>query len=169
MVQALLAGGVPVPSDISTSSALIQAMTAQHRAEEQDRDSYRMPGKNQVSSGFAQVMQARQMADHDQERDEYYSTAISSANPLNRSSAVAQAMQARQRAEGDATQDVVDLPSSVSSVMMQVMQARQQAEDEDRTQWAPAPPQNRAPSGSSALIQAMLARQQAQNEYDDGY
>ena len=167
MVQALLArqqleeeeerrssGGVPVPSDISTSSALIQAMLARQRADDQDED------KHLSSSGaLAQAVQARQRAEG-QERDEYYNAGFSE-NP----SAVTQAMQARQRAEEDRD----DLPSSVSSVMMQVMQARQRAEEEDRTQWVPAPPQNPAPAGSSALIQAMLARQQAQNEYDDGY
>ncbi|XP_042341575.1 transmembrane channel-like protein 5 [Plectropomus leopardus] len=159
MVQALLArqqleeeerrssGGVPVPSEISTSRAVIQAMW------DQDEDKY----------SPSALMQARQRAEG-QERDEYYSTGFSE-NSLSASSAVTQAMQARQRAEDRAD----DPSSSVSSVMMQVMQARQRAEAEDRTQWSPDPPQSQAPAGSSALIQAMLARQQAQNEYDDGY
>ncbi|XP_040892551.1 transmembrane channel-like protein 5 [Toxotes jaculatrix] len=184
MVQALLArqrleeeeqswsaGGVPVPSDISASSALVQAMLARQRADSQDEDLYEMPDKHpSSSSAFAQAMQARQRAEG-QERDEYYGTAGSSENPVNRSSAVMQVMQARQRAEEDRADGTDDLPSSVSSVMMQVMQARQleEEEEEDRLQWVPAPPQNPAPPGSSALIQAMLARQQAQNEYDDGY
>ncbi|XP_076001370.1 transmembrane channel-like protein 5 [Genypterus blacodes] len=177
MVQALLArqrleeqqervssGGVPVPSDISTSatsSALMQAMLARQRAEEQDGDFYRMPSEHASS-------QARHTAE-DQHRDDYDRTSGFSENPLHssRSSALTQAMQARQRAEDNTD----ELPSSVSSVMMQVMQARQRAEEEedDDNQWFPTPPQNPAPSGSSALIQAMLARQQAQNEYDDGY
>ncbi|XP_049428690.1 transmembrane channel-like protein 5 [Epinephelus fuscoguttatus] len=171
MVQALLArqqleeeeerrsGGVPIPSDISTSSSVIQAMWARQRAEDQD-------GDKSSSSALAQAMQARQRAEG-QESDDYYSTGFFE-NPLNTSSAVTRAMQARHRAEG-VTDDACDQPSSVSSVMMQVMQARQRAEAEDRTQMVPPPPQNPAPAGSSALIQAMLARQQAQNEYDDGY
>ncbi|KAM9363076.1 transmembrane channel-like protein 5 [Symphorus nematophorus] len=149
-------GGVPVPSDISTStsnsSALVLAMLARQRAEDQDEDLYQTPDQHSSpSSALTQTMQARQAA-QDQERDEHYSTAGFS------SSAVTQAMQARQRAEMDGADDADELPSSVSSVMMQVMQARQRAEE---------PSQN--PAGSSALIQAMLARQQAQNEYDDGY
>ncbi|KAA8595221.1 hypothetical protein FQN60_012356 [Etheostoma spectabile] len=171
MVQALLVhqlleeeerrdtGGVPVPADISTSSALIQAMLARQRAYDQDGDEHLSS-----SSALSQAMQARQRAEG-QEMDEYYTTGFSE-NPINTSSAVAQAMQARQRAEEDGADD---LPSSVSSVMMQVMQARQIAEEEDRPEWVPAPTQNPSPAGSSALIQAMLARQQAQNEYDDGY
>ncbi|KAL7404148.1 hypothetical protein ABVT39_010516 [Epinephelus coioides] len=170
MVQALLArqqleeeeerrSGVPVPSDISTSSSVIQAMWARQRAEDQD-------GDKSSSSALAQAMQARQRAEG-QESDDYYSTGFFE-NPLNTSSAVTRAMQARHRAE-DVIDDARDQPSSVSSVMMQVMQARQRAEAEDRTQMVPPPPQNPAPAGSSALIQAMLARQQAQNEYDDGY
>ncbi|XP_034755309.1 transmembrane channel-like protein 5 isoform X1 [Etheostoma cragini] len=172
MVQAFLAhqqleeeeerrdtGGVPVPADITTSSALIQAMLARQRAYDQDGDEHLSS-----SSALSQAMQARQRAEG-QEMDEYYSTEFSE-NPVNTSSAVAQAMQARQRAEEDGADD---LQSSVSSVMMQVMQARQMAEEEDRPEWVPAPTQNPSPAGSSALIQAMLARQQAQNEYDDGY
>lgn len=175
MVQALLArqqleeheerhntGGVPVPADISTSSALMQAMLARQRAEDPDEDLYQMR-ENRTSSftSRAPSMQVR-------ERDEYYSTTGFSENPVNGSSALTQAMQARQRAV-DRADDADDLPSSVSGVMMQVMQAREKAEEEDRIHWVPASPQDPASSGSSALIQAMLARQQAQNEYDDGY
>ncbi|KAF0037778.1 hypothetical protein F2P81_010652 [Scophthalmus maximus] len=186
MFQALLArqqqeeeerrtdGGVPVPSDISTSSALMQAMLARQRADGQVEDLYQMPDKHPSPSGaLAQAMHSRQRAEG-QERDEYYATAGFSENPVSGPSAVMQAMQARQRAEGDTADDRDDPTSSVSSVMMQVMQARQRAEEEeeeegDRPQWAPAHPQNPFPPGTSALIQAMLARQQAQNEYDDGY
>ncbi|XP_018520346.1 transmembrane channel-like protein 5 [Lates calcarifer] len=182
MVQALLArqqieeeedrrhaGGVPVPSDISTSSALMQALLARQRADGQDEDLYKMPDKHSTSSSaLTQAIQARQRAEG-QGGSEYYSTAGFSENPANRSSAVMQAIQARQRAEENGAANTDALPSPVSGVMMQVMQARQRAEEEDRFLWAPAPPQNPAPSGSSALIQAMLARQQAQNEYDDGY
>lgn len=155
-------GGVPVPADISASSALVQAMLARQRADDPDEDLYQMRD-NRTSSftSHAPSMQAR-------ERDEYFSTAGFSENPVTRSSALIQAMQARQRAE-DRAEDAGDLPSSVSGVMMQVMQARERAEDEGRIQWVPTSPQNPAPLGSSALIQAMLARQQAQNEYDDGY
>lgn len=152
MVQALLArqqledeekverrSGVPVPSDISTSSALAQAMLARQGADDQDEGLYWMHDKHpSSSSALAQAMQARRRAQV-QEGEEYYSTEVFSESPVN---------------------------TSVSNVMMQVMQ---RAEEEDRMQWAPAPPQNPAPAGSSALIQAMLARQQAQNEYDDGY
>ncbi|XP_045902206.1 transmembrane channel-like protein 5 isoform X2 [Micropterus dolomieu] len=152
MVQALLArqqledeekverrSGVPVPSDISTSSALAQAMLARQGADDQDEGLYWMLDKHPSSSSALAQAMQARQRAQVQEGEEYYSTEVFSESPVN---------------------------TSVSNVMMQVMQ---RAEEEDRMQWAPAPPQNPAPAGSSALIQAMLARQQAQNEYDDGY
>lgn len=167
MVQSLLAyqrleeeqedrhstGGVPIPSDISTSSALVQAMLARQRAEDAD------PSDKPPSSALVQAMQARQAA-QGQEKDDYHNTAGFSENPLNTPSAVTYALQARQRAEEDGEDYTHGPSSSESAGMMQIMQARQRAEELL---------QNPAPTGSSALIQAMLARQQAQNEYDDGY
>ncbi|XP_024914113.1 transmembrane channel-like protein 5 isoform X2 [Cynoglossus semilaevis] len=133
--------GVPVPSDISSSSALTLAMMARQRAEGQEEHFTRVSDQHfSQSSGFAHVTQVTQRSGG-QLTDGYYG----------------------------APEDLDHPTSSVSSIMMQVMQARQRAEEEDRRQWAPAHPQNQAPSGSSALIQAMLARQQAQNEFDDGY
>ncbi|KAM8879965.1 transmembrane channel-like protein 5 isoform 3-T3 [Spinachia spinachia] len=168
MVQALLArqqleqeektssaGGVPVPSDISSSGALAQAMLARQRAEDQDGDTRRP-----LSRALAVTAQATPTA-WAQEGDEYFSTGFSESS-TGMCSRVTREMQARQRAE--------EPPSSASGVMMQVMQARQRAQEEEkRPQWVPAPSQSSAAAGSSALIQAMLARQQAQNEYDDGY
>nr|XP_040043560.1 transmembrane channel-like protein 5 [Gasterosteus aculeatus aculeatus]XP_040043561.1 transmembrane channel-like protein 5 [Gasterosteus aculeatus aculeatus]XP_040043562.1 transmembrane channel-like protein 5 [Gasterosteus aculeatus aculeatus] len=157
MVQALLARqrleqeeqtSSTVPSDISSPGALTQAMLARQRAEDQEAGAHRP-----LSRALAVPAQAWQRAGG-QERDEYFSPGFYES-PVGASSMVTR------RAE--------DPPSSASSVMMQVMQARQRAEDEERPQRAPAAPQNPAPAGSSALIQAMLARQQAQNEYDDGY
>lgn len=149
------AGGVPVPSDVSTSSALVQAMLARQRAEDADRSDKPLP----PSSALVQAMQARQAA-QGQEKDDYLNTAGFSENPLSTPSAVTYALQARRTAEEDG-EDYTHGPSSFESAgMMQIMQARQRAEEL---------PQNPAPAGSSALIQAMLARGQAQNEYDDGY
>ncbi|KAF3843975.1 hypothetical protein F7725_016023 [Dissostichus mawsoni] len=156
----------------STSNAMVQALLARQQLEKEEEERLStggvpVPSDISSSSALIQAMQARQRAEG-QERDEHYSAGYYES-PTNTSSAVTQAMQARQRAQVEGTDDASDPTSSVSSVMMQVMQARQRAEEEDRPQWVPAPPQNRAPAGSSALIQAMLARQQAQNEYDDGY
>uniref|UniRef100_UPI0037E94E5E transmembrane channel-like protein 5 n=1 Tax=Semicossyphus pulcher TaxID=241346 RepID=UPI0037E94E5E len=152
----------------SSSNAVVQALLARQRLEgEEGNSAGGVPVPSDIFSSSS-LVQARQRAEYP-ERDDNYSTAAYSENPVNASSAVTQAMQARQRAEDYRADDADDLSSSVSSVMMQVMEARQRAEDEDRFQWAPAPRTNAAPTGSSALIQAMLARQQAQNEYDDGY
>ncbi|XP_034044790.1 transmembrane channel-like protein 5 isoform X2 [Thalassophryne amazonica] len=132
-------GGLPVPSDLTTSSpstALMQAMLARHRAEEQDRDYYQLPEEHSSSPGaLAQVMQARQHAE-DQDGDNYH---------------------------------LPDVHSSSSGALAQVMRARQRAEEGEMIQVFAPPTQESAPPSSSALIQAMLARQQAQNEYDDGY
>lgn len=143
------AGGVPVPSDISTSSALLQAMVSRQRAEEQDADFYQ-------TSPASALVQARQAA-QSEEGDGYHGSAGLSEGPVNASGAMAQAMLARRRAEEYGVDDAESMSSSVSAVMMQVMRRAEE------------PRQNAAPAGSSALIQAMLARQQAQNEYDDGY
>lgn len=166
MAQALLAqtfeekeersstGGVPVPADILTSNALLQAMLARQRAEDGEADA----GKptqvldthpSSSSNAITLAMQARQAA-LTREQDGEHSVV---GFPSHTSSAVAQAMQARRTAEDG-------LASSGSDVMAQVMQARWGAGES---------PQNSAPTGPSALIQAMLARQQAQDEYDDGY
>lgn len=141
-------GGVPVPSDIPASTALLQAMLARQRAEAQDADSYQMSDRS--SSAIAQAMQARRAAEA-RGQDENYGAAGFPAHPVRTSSAVAQAMRARQRAEDG---------HSGSAAVMQVMQARQRAQESL---------QNPAPTGPSPLILAMLARQQAQNEFDDGY
>lgn len=146
------AGGVPVPSDISTSSALVQAMASRQRAEEQDADFY----QTSPPSALVQAMRARQAA-RPEEDDGYHGSAGLSEDAVNASGAMAQAMLARRRAEEYGPADVESMSSSVSAVMMQVMQRAEE------------PHQNAAPAGSNALIQAMLARQQAQNEYDDGY
>lgn len=146
------AGGVLVPSDISTFSALVQAMASRQRAEEQDADLH----QTSPPSALVQAMQARQAA-QSEEDDGYHGTASLSEGPVNAPGAMAQAMLARRRAEEYGADDAESMSSSVSAVMMQVMQR------------AKEPQQNAAPAGSSALIQAMLARQQAQNEYDDGY
>ncbi|KAM6939838.1 transmembrane channel-like protein 5 [Xenentodon cancila] len=180
MLQALLArqhleeeashssGGACVPSDISTFSALNQAMLARQKAERQKEDLYWKPNDHPSSFNmFAQAVADSQRAE-EEETDKYSSATDFYENPLNRSSAITQAMQARLRAEKGKEDDSYDRPSPVSDVMIQVMQARQRAEEEDRL-WVPAPTQSPAASSSSALIQAMLARQQAQNEYDDGY
>lgn len=162
MAQALLAqqifeeeeersstGGVPVPADIRTSSALLQAMLARQRAENGEDDARQVPETWPASpSAIAQAMQARQAA-LTRERDGDYSAA---GLPDDTSRAVAHAMRARRTAE--------DGLSSGSDVIAQVMQARWGAGERV---------QNSAPAGPSALIQAMLARQQAQDEYDDGY
>lgn len=183
MVQVLLArqqleveeqsrslGGVSVPSDISSSSAITQALLARQRAERQSEDFYQRPDEHPSSlSAVEQAMAARQRAQN-HERDEYWSvTDFNDRHPVDSPGAVTQAMEARLRAEESGDEDPRDLASPVSSVMIQVMQARQRAEEEEKSVWTHTPLQNPAPSGSSALIQAMLARQQAQNEYDDGY
>ncbi|MEQ2184654.1 hypothetical protein GOODEAATRI_010268 [Goodea atripinnis] len=157
------ASGVAVPSDISTSDAMMQAMLARQKAERQDENFYKIPNEHPPSlDAVALSMAARQRAE---EEDEYWSmTDFNQSNPVNRFG-----MQARERAGGNREDDPNDALSPVSSVMIQVMQARQRAEEEERSQSTRVPGQNPAPSGSSALIQAMLARQQAQNEYDDGY
>nr|XP_054599942.1 transmembrane channel-like protein 5 isoform X2 [Nothobranchius furzeri] len=149
------ASGVSVPSDISTSGALMQAMVARHRAERQTPEEH-----SSSPSPLEQAMAARQKA-----QDEYWTvTDADDINSPNRPPVT----HARLREEEG--QDGSSNPSSpASSVVIQVMQARQRAEEEERIQWAPAPVQNSASPSSSALIQAMLARQQAQNEYDDGY
>lgn len=144
------ADGVPVPADIRTSSALLQAMLARQRAEDGEDNYYTPDTQPSSSDAIAQAMQARQAA-LTRERDGEYSDA---GFPGDSSSALAQAMQARQTAAEDG------LSSSGTDVMAQVMQARREALEGL---------QNSAPAGPSALIQAMLARQQAQNEYDDGY
>ncbi|XP_056891021.1 transmembrane channel-like protein 5 [Takifugu flavidus] len=162
MAQALLAkqmfeeeersssGGVPVPADIPTSSALLQAMLARQRAEDGEFEVHRMPDMHlSSSSAVAQAMQARQASLTRESDQDYSGTGFFG----DTSSAVVQAMRARQTAEDS-------LSYSGSDVMTQVMQARQRAEESL---------QDSAPAGPSALIQAMLARQQAQNEYDDGY
>lgn len=163
MAQALLAqtfeekeersstGGVPVPADILTSNALLQAMLARQRAEDGEADVRQVLDTHPSSSSNAitLAMQARQAA-LTREQDGEHSVV---GFPSHTSSAVAQAMQARRTAEDG-------LASSGSDVMAQVMQARWGAGES---------PQNSAPTGPSALIQAMLARQQAQDEYDDGY
>lgn len=163
MAQALLAkqmfeeeegrsssGGVPVPADIPTSSALLQAMLARQRAEDGEFEAHRMPDTRlSSSSAVAQAMQAREASLTRESDQDYSGTGFFGGT----SSAVAQAMRARQRVEDG-------LSYSGSDVMAQVMQARQRAEERL---------QDSAPAGPSALIQAMLARQQAQNEYDDGY
>lgn len=130
-------------ADNRAPSALIQAMLARQRAEDEESvpDTHPSP-----SSAIAQAMLARQ-ATLSRGRDDKYSAA---GFPGDTSSAVAQAMRARQTAEDDLSSDV----------MAQVMQARRLAEESL---------QNSAPAEPSALIQAMLARQQAQDEYDDGY
>lgn len=143
-------GGVPVPADIPTSSALLQAMLARQRAEDGEFEVHRMPDTHLPSSNaVAQALQARQ-ASLSRESDHGYSGTGSFGDT---SSAMAQAMRARQTAEDS-------LSNPGSDVMAQVMQARQRAEESL---------QDSAPAAPSALIQAMLARQQAQNEYDDGY
>nr|XP_046260838.1 transmembrane channel-like protein 5 [Scatophagus argus]XP_046260846.1 transmembrane channel-like protein 5 [Scatophagus argus]XP_046260854.1 transmembrane channel-like protein 5 [Scatophagus argus] len=145
----------------SSSNAMVQALLARQRLEEEEEkerdstDGVPVPSDMSTSNALVQAMLARQRA---VEEDEGFYQVPD--KHLSTSSALTQAMQARQRAEEYGADDTDDLPSSVSSVMMQVMQARQTADN---------PPQNPAPAGSSALIQAMLARQQAQNEYDDGY
>lgn len=157
MAQALLAqqdfeeeeersstGGVPVPADIPTSSALVQAMLARQRAEDGETDTH-PPSSNAI----AQAMQARQAALTRGGDGEHSAAGF----PGDMSSAVTQAMRARRTAEDG-------LSFSGSDVMTQVMQARWGAGESL---------QNSAPPGPSALIQAMLARQQAQDEYDDGY
>lgn len=152
-------GPLPVPSDTSASSAVVQAMLARQAAEYLDDDPYQMSDEDVTSSSaLAQAMQARQEAEV-RERD-YYSPAGFPENSTNTPSTFTQSMQARWRAEEYEADDPDDPSASASAVMMQVMQARQRAEEQL---------QNPAPAGSSALIQAMLARQQAQNEYDDGY
>lgn len=159
--------GVSVPSDISTSSAMTQALLARQRAERLNEDVYQMSKDHPSSPNpLDQAMAARQRAQNEEQDDYWSTTDFNETNPVNRSDAVTQAMEARVRAE-DGNDDPPDPSSPVSSVMFQVMQARQRADEEERSQWTPAPLQN--PAGSSALIQAMLARQQAQNEYDDGY
>lgn len=163
-------GGVSVPSDISSSGAITQALLARQRAERQGEDFYQRPDEYPPSlNAVEQAMAARQRAQNN-DRDEYWSvTDFNDRNPVDRPGAVTQATGARLRAEEGGDEDPRDLASPVSSVMVQVMQARQRAEEEQRSLWTPAPLHNPAPSGSSALIQAMLARQQAQNEFDDGY
>lgn len=142
--------GVPVPADIRTSSALIQAMLARQRAEDGEIDVHQVPDTHDSSSSaIAQAMKARQDA-LTLERDGGHSA---TGFPSDPSSAVAQAMRARQTAEDG-------LSSSGSDVMTKVMQAKWGAGESL---------QNPVPTQPSALIQAMLARQKAQNEYDDGY
>ncbi|XP_070778274.1 transmembrane channel-like protein 5 [Enoplosus armatus] len=175
----------------SNSNAMVQALLARQRLEEEEerRSGVPVPSDISTSSALVQAMLARQRAD-DQDED---LCQMPNKHPSS-SSALTQAMQARQRAQvpdrdeyystagfsenpansassavTQARQRAEDTDGLPSSVMMQVMQARQRAEEEDRIHRVPAPPQNPAPAGSSALIQAMLARQQAQNEYDDGY
>lgn len=157
------ASGVSVPSDISTSDAVTQAMLARQKAERQDENVYEITdGRPPSLDAVAQSLAARQRAE---DRDEYWSTThFNQSNPVNSS-----IIQVRQSAERDREDDSHDASSPVSSVMIQVMQARQKAEEEERNQRIHPPGQNPAPPGYSALIQAMLARQQAQNEYDDGY
>lgn len=149
-VEQSSAGGVPVPADIPTSSALLQAMLARQRAEGREAEVPPMPGTHLSSSSIiAQAMQARR-ATLSQELHHDYSGA---GFPGDTSSADTQGMQVRWTAEDG-------LSYSGSDVMLQVMQARQRAEENL---------QDSAPAEPSTLIQAMLARQQAQNEYDDGY
>lgn len=155
---------VPVPSDIPSSHAWIQTMTARQRGEEQDL--YRMPGKHQFS--FTQNLQATQMS-QDHARHEYHSTLVLSENSVNRSGTEIQAVQSRQRAVDDAAVSTGDLPLSASTVLMQVMQVRQREVEQDRSRWPSPNPPNSTFLSSGGLIQAMLARQQAQNEFDDGY
>lgn len=144
------AEGVPVPADIRTSSALLQAMLARQRAEDGEDEVRWAPDTHPSSSdAIAQAMRARQAA-LIREQDGEHSDA---GFPGDASSALAQAIRARQTAEDG-------LSSFGSDVMAQVMQARREALES---------PQNSAPAGPSALIQAMLARQQAQDEFDDGY
>lgn len=157
----------PHPDDFSSTSssnsnAMVQVLFARQRAEAEEREQRRHTISEQgtqqsSSSALALAMQAKQRAET-QTREEYYSRAGFTENHMNYRHATEQQEE--------------NSPDSVNSVMMQVMQARQRAEEEEeeelkQMQWAPAVPQNPAPS--SALIQAMLARQQAQNEYDDGY
>lgn len=145
--------GVPVPADIRTSSALLQAMLARQRAEEREVDVRQVPDTHPSSSStIAQAMQARQAA-LTPERDGGDGGYSVAGLPGDASSAVAQAMLARRTAEDG-------LSSSSSDVMAQVMHARWGAGESL---------QNSAPAEPSALIQAMLARQKAQDEYDDGY
>lgn len=143
-------GAVPVPADIPTSSALLQAMQARQRAEGREAEVHPMPDTHlSSSSAIAQAMQARRVTLSQELHHDYSGAGF----PGDMFSADTQAMQARWRAEDG-------LLSSGSDVMLQVMQARQRAEENL---------QDSAPAEPSTLIQAMLARQQAQNEYDDGY
>ncbi|XP_061625739.1 transmembrane channel-like protein 5 isoform X1 [Phyllopteryx taeniolatus] len=158
-----LPSGMPLPSDISTSEAVVQTMKTCQRAEEYVEELYPMR-----RSSFTLGMPARHVGEHDG-RDVYYSTAEFPDNVHDGAMAVIQARQARQKQDDDAAQQIDDLPSPFSNAMTLVMQARQRAERDEGLHWGSAPPQKPPPASSSALIQAMLARQQAQNEYDDGY
>lgn len=140
MVQALLArqqfegdarvtGGVPVPADISTSGALIQAMLFHQRAEDLNEDWYHAPGSQsssftplaQASDALEQAMRARKRAEN--------------ADELSSSAVMMQVMQARQKAEEEERFQWMPAPPhnpapSSSSALIQAMLARQQAQNE---------------------------------------
>ncbi|XP_029293700.1 transmembrane channel-like protein 5 [Cottoperca gobio] len=122
-------GGVP---DISTSSALAQAVQARQRAEGQERDEYYRTGFSEnpvnTSSALTQAMQARRRVEEDGADD-------AQDLPSSVSSVMMQVMQARQRAEEvDRSHRVPAHPQNLapagSSALIQAMLARQQAQNE---------------------------------------
>ncbi|KAM7009674.1 transmembrane channel-like protein 5 [Tautogolabrus adspersus] len=126
-------GGVPVPSDISSSSSLVQVMLARQRAEATESDEYyRRTGfsGNHINTPGAvtQALQARHRA-------EEYGTDEADDLPSSVSSVMMQVMQARQRAEeedrfqGGSAPRQTAAPAG-SSALIQAMLARQQAQNE---------------------------------------
>lgn len=108
--------------DVTSSSALAQAMQARQEAEVRERDYYSsagFPENSNTPSAFAQSMQARWRA------EEY--EADDPDDPSSSASAIMmQVMQARQRAE----QQLQNSAPAGSSALIQAMLARQQAQNE---------------------------------------
>ncbi|XP_060907271.1 transmembrane channel-like protein 5 [Labrus mixtus] len=121
--------GVPVPSDISSSSSLVQVMLARQRAETTERDEYYSRtgfSENHIDtpSAVTQAMQARHRA-------EEYGADEADDLPSSVTSVMMQVMQARQRAEEEErfSPQQTAAPAG-SSALIQAMLARQQAQNE---------------------------------------
>lgn len=118
--ERLSVDGVPVPADIFSSTALMQAMAARHTAESLDEDH---------PSAATQV---RQRASEDREDD-------ADELPSSVSGVMMQVMQARQRAEEEEDRLQWAPAPPGSSALIQAMLARQQAQNEyDDGYWADA-------------------------------
>ncbi|XP_070683565.1 transmembrane channel-like protein 5 [Pempheris klunzingeri] len=147
----------------SNSNAMVQALMARQRLEEEERRSaggVPIPSDMSSSSALIQAMLARQRADV---QDEDFHQLHEEDPPS--SSALTQAMQARQRAEvsnrGEhySAEGFSENPASTHSAITQAMQARQRAEE----YWA-GDTDDLPSSVSSVMMQVTQARQRAEEE-----